>query len=114
MMEKFRQGDCPCPFEWNGHHYLFQGFYQFAYSPSGAPGTYEDWSKDGRAPYEGLSVPMVASFSGNRRILAGWLNPLQGWGGWLVFRELIQNADGTLGMKWRSRLRRQLRRRCLR
>ena len=94
------KGDCPCPFEWNGHHYLFQGFYQFAYSPSGASGTYEDWSKDGRAPYEGLSVPMVAPFSGNRRILAGWLSHPKGWGGWLVFRELVQYSDGALGTKW--------------
>lgn len=93
-------GDCPCPFEWNGHHYLFQGFNQFAYSPSGKPGTYVDWTKNGLAPYEGLSVPMVAPFTGNRRILAGWLSHRDGWGGWLVFRELIQYPDGTLGQKW--------------
>ncbi len=94
------KGDCPCPFAWNGHHYIFQGFSQFAYSPSGRPGTYVDWTKDGRAPYEGLSVPMVAPFAGSRRILAGWLSHPQGWGGWLVFRELIQYPDGTLGQKW--------------
>ena len=94
------KGDCPCLFEWNGHHYLFQGFTDFAYSPTGAPGTFVDWAKSGLAPYEGLSVPMVAPFGVNRRIIAGWLNHVYGWGGWLVFRELIQNPDGTLGTKW--------------
>ncbi|MBR2838411.1 MAG: hypothetical protein IKE55_06500 [Kiritimatiellae bacterium] len=93
-------GDCPCPFEWNGHHYLFQGFTKFAYSPTGRPGSFVDWVKAGLAPYEGLSVPMVAPFGENRRIMSGWLEHVYGWGGWLVFRELIQNADGTLGTKW--------------
>ena len=94
------KGDCPCPFEWNGRHYLFQGFTQFAYSPTDEPGSYVDWAKEGLAPYEGLSVPMVAPFGANRRIMAGWLNHVYGWGGWLVLRELIQNPDGTLGTKW--------------
>ena len=94
------KGDCPCPFEWNGRHYLLQGFTGFAYSPTGAPGTFVDWARAGLAPYEGLSVPMVAPFGANRRIMAGWLNHAYGWGGWLVFRELIQNPDGTLGTKW--------------
>ena len=93
-------GDCPCLFEWNGRYYMFQGFTKFAYSPTGAPGTFVDWTDTGLAPYEGLSVPMVAPFGGNRRIMAGWLNHVHGWGGWLVFRELIQNPDGTLGTKW--------------
>ncbi len=93
-------GDCPCLFEWNGRYYLFQGFTKFAYSPTGAPGTFANWTDTGLAPYEGLSVPMVAPFGTNRRIMAGWLNHVYGWGGWLVFRELIQNPDGMLGTKW--------------
>ncbi|MBQ3809788.1 MAG: hypothetical protein II839_03100 [Kiritimatiellae bacterium] len=96
------RGDCPCPFEWNGHHYVLQGFGGFAHSATGVPGTWEDWAAAGLAPYDGLSVPMVAPFGGNRRILAGWLGFLAPawWGGWLVFRELVQHADGTLGTKW--------------
>ncbi len=98
-------GDCPCLFEWNGRSYLFQDFTKFAYSPTGKPGTFVDWAKAGLAPYEVLSVPMVAPFGENRRIMVGWLHHIRlqdfyGWGGWLVFRELIQNADGTLGTKW--------------
>ncbi len=94
------RGDCPCPFEWNGRHYLLQGFKGFAYSPDGRPGTYVDWAKEDLAPYDGLAVPMVAPFGENRRIMAGWVESTHGWGGWLVFRELIQHPDGTLGMKW--------------
>ncbi len=101
------RGDCPCLVVWNGHHYLFQGFDRFAYSPTGAPGSWVDWAKEGLAPYEGLCVPMVAPFGDNRRIMAGWLTHPSGWGwmassfgGWLVFRELVQHSDGTLGTKW--------------
>ena len=96
------RGDCPCPFEWNGHHYVFQGFGGFAHSATGKPGTWEDWAAAGLAPYDGLSVPTVAPFGENRRILAGWLGFLDEawWGGWLVFRELVQFPDGTLGTKW--------------
>ena len=95
-------GDCPCPFEWNGHHYVFQGFGGFAHSATGEPGSWEDWAAAGLAPYDGLAVPMAAPFGENRRILAGWLGFLAPawWGGWLVFRELVQFPDGTLGTKW--------------
>lgn len=96
------RGDCPCPFEWNGHRYVFQGFGGFAHGATGEPGTWEDWAAAGRAPYDGLCVPMVAPFGANRRILAGWLGFLDEawWGGWLVFRELVQLPDGALGTKW--------------
>lgn len=95
-------GDCPCPFEWNGHHYLLQGFGGFAHSATGEPGTWEDWAAAGLAPYDGLAVPMVAPFGRDRRILAGWLgyHAEAWWGGWLVLRELVQFPDGTLGTKW--------------
>ena len=93
-------GDCPCAFEWNGHHYIIQGFFTMAYSPSGQPGTYESLEMKGEDIYDGLAVPMVAPFTGNRRILAGWINHMDGWGGWLCFRELVQSPDGRLGTKW--------------
>ena len=93
-------GDCPCPFEWNGRHYLLQGFTGMAYSPDGKPGTFENWTKTGDSIYGGLAVPMVAPWGGNRRIIAGWINHLGGWGGWLCFRELVQFEDGKLGEKW--------------
>ena len=105
-------GDCPCPFSWNGWHYVIQGFVTMAASPTGRPGTYEDWVLSGDDVYGGLSVPMVAEWKDGRRILVGWINGvdryhevpkgwnLQVWGGWLCFRELIQFPDGRLGTKW--------------
>jgi len=91
--------ECQCAFNWNGRHYLMGGFSGLWCSPTGQGGTYVDLAGQGRDIYDGLGVPMVAEFTGNRRILAGWLGG-QGWGGHLVLRELIQYSDGTLGMKW--------------
>ena len=34
--------DCPCPFEWNGRHYIIQGFCTMAKSESGANASYTD------------------------------------------------------------------------
>jgi hypothetical protein len=93
-------GDCPCPFEWNGWHYIIQGFCTMARSPSGLNGTYTDEVLAGYDIYEGLSVPMVAAWEGNRRFLIGWINHRYGWGGWLCLRELVQYPDGHLGTKW--------------
>ena len=94
------RGDCPCYFTWNGHHYLVQGFTQMFHSASGNPGTWEDWGRPGDDIYEGLSVPMVCEVVGGRRLMAGWLRHPKGWGGWLVFRELKQEADGKLALCW--------------
>lgn len=93
-------GDCPCLFDWNGRQYLLQGFSNMACNPDGRRGGWKDWSQTGNDIYDGLSVPMVAAWPGNRRILAAWLTHPQCWGGWLVLRELVQNDDGTLGLKW--------------
>ena len=93
-------GDCPCPFEWNGRHYIIQGFCTMAKSETGANGSYTDEVLAGYDIYEGLSVPMVAPWKDNRRLLIGWINHRYGWGGWLCFRELVQYPDGHLGTKW--------------
>lgn len=92
------KGDCPCLFEWNGHHYVLQGFVGYAHSPNDLPGSYRAWR--GTDIYDGLNVPMVAPWKDGRRLLVGWVHHFYGWGGWLVFRELVQRADGTLGTKW--------------
>lgn len=103
-------GDCPCPFEWRGWHYLLQGFVCMAASPTGKPGSYEDWVASGEDIYDGLSVPMVVPWGADRRLLVGWVNglrdgasgcePEQMWGGWLCFRELVRFDDGRLGTRW--------------
>ena len=94
------RGDCPCEFEWNGHHYLIQGFRHTAYNEDGRVGGWVDWSTTGDDVYDGLSVPMVTTWKGNRRIMAGWISHPCGWGGWLAFHELVQYPDGKLGVKW--------------
>ncbi|MGN0853712.1 MAG: hypothetical protein ACI4Q3_10105 [Kiritimatiellia bacterium] len=94
------RGDCPSLFDMNGHRYLLQGFANMAYSPDGKPGSFVNWTHEPDALYEGLSVPMVAKWRDGRRLYVGWLNHLCGWGGWLVFREVVAYPDGRLGLKW--------------
>ncbi len=94
------RGDCPSLFDWHGRRYLIQGFVNAACSSDGAPGSFVDWSREPDAPYDGLSVPMVVPWKDDRRLYVGWLRHPAGWGGWLVFRELVAHPDGRLGMKW--------------
>ncbi|MDD6031357.1 MAG: hypothetical protein PUE68_11125 [Kiritimatiellae bacterium] len=94
------RGDCPSLFDWHGHRYLLQGFVNMAYSPDGTPGSFVNWSQEPDKLYDGLGVPMVASWKGDRRLYLGWLNHVYGWGGWLVFREVVYYPDGHLGLKW--------------
>ena len=105
--------ECQCYFEWNGWHYIVAGRTGFWMSKK-QTGPYWE-GKDGKNTgvitprwnlNEGLWVPMVAEFKNNRRILAGFLTgPDFEWGGYLVFRELIQMADGSLGLKWPDEMR---------
>ncbi len=97
---KHARGDCPSVFSWKGHSYVIQGFFMMDHSASGKPGTWEAWEESGDDLYEGLAVPMVAPWHGDRRILAGWINHVHGWGGWLCLRELVAEPDGRLGTKW--------------
>lgn len=102
--------ECPNYFEWNGWHYILMGGSGFWMSREEL-GNYWEGSGSSKSKvthprwdiYDGTFVPMVASFKDNRRLLAGWTfspAPHGSWGGYLVFRELIQYPDGTLGMKW--------------
>ena len=95
-------GDCPCLFAWHGWTYIVQGFNQFAASrEDGKPGTWQETVSQGWDVYDGLAVPMVSPFAGDRRIMAGWIRSPRGWGGWLCLRELVYHADGTLGVAHR-------------
>ena len=77
---KHARGDCPSVFSWKGHSYVIQGFFMMDHSASGKPGTWEAWEESGDDLYEGLAVPMVAPWHGDRRILAGWINHVHGSG----------------------------------
>lgn len=104
-------GDCQCYFEWNGWHYIIGGISGFwmARHQRGPYFSITGHSVGSGSPcvprwdiYDGLTVPVVSLFKDGRRILVGDLASRNNgpWGGILVFRELIQHADGTLGMKW--------------
>ena len=102
--------ECPNFFEWNGWYYILMGGSGFWISKEELGNYWEGTQKQNKNVvyprwdiYDGTFVPMVASFNNNRRLLAGWTfspYPHGSWAGYLVFRELIQYADGTLGMKW--------------
>jgi len=88
-----RVTDCPHHFEWNGWYYLVQTRYKMSRNPLGP------WSTPKVDAFDKMPVPKTAPFKGNRRIYASWL-PDGGWGGNVVFREMIQHNDGTLGTKF--------------
>ncbi len=89
--------ECPCAFVWNGYRYLVIGFtgYYRSLTPGGG---YVDMAGKEEI-YDGLGVPMVSRFGQDRYLMAGWLNGI-GWGSVIVHRELIQEEQGRLGMKW--------------
>ena len=102
--------ECPDYFFWNGWYYLLfgQGLqtrYRLSRQPFGA------WEKPCVDVLDSpkLAVMKTAPFgAAGRRIGAAWLGSRQGdqdtgamlWGGNLVLRELVQNADGTLGTRF--------------
>lgn len=101
--------ECPDTFFWNGWYYLLYStaltaHYRMARHPLGP------WM---RPPVDTLDgslarVMKTAAFGDDRRIGVAWLGTREGdldqgrpqWGGHLLFRELIQHADGTLGSKF--------------
>lgn len=93
------QPECSDLFEWNGWHYLLFGIdgathYRMARSSTGP------WA----APRQDLldcpqsRVMKTAAFHGNRRLGVSFVAE-DGYAGDLVFRELVQRPDGTLGTK---------------
>jgi hypothetical protein len=88
-------GECPHEFEWNGWYYFILGTNAIWRSRT-ALGPWEELTP---TIYDGLFVPKVAEFTGNRRILAGFLFE-RGWAGHLALRELTQTPDGALGIQF--------------
>jgi beta-fructofuranosidase len=87
--------ECPDFFQWNGWYYFLLGRNAIWKSRS----MLGPWKEATPVVYEGLMVPKVAPFKGNRRIMAGFVS-WPGWGGNLALRELLQYRDGSLGVKW--------------
>lgn len=92
--------ECPAFFDWNGYKYLIVGFTGYFRTFEKNSDVFLDAAALGENIYDGLSVPMVAEFGDNRRIIAGWVESPWGWGGVLMQRELIAEENGKLGMKW--------------
>jgi sucrose-6-phosphate hydrolase SacC (GH32 family) len=89
---------CPHLFEWNGWYYFFGGFTE----NSGvwvSEKQFGPWRLHTPERLDMLAVPKTALFADGRRILAGFLED-HGWGGSLVFRELVQHDDGSLGTRF--------------
>ncbi len=105
--------ECPDYFLWNGWYYLIYGdngntFYvksKSAYGPWQQPpyqALNEDWA----------NVVKTAQFGANRRIAAAWIpsrlddkdDNREVFGGNTVFREVVQEKDGTLSTRFPSEM----------
>ena len=87
-------GACPHLFTWNDWYYLAMGNRLWKSRSVAGP-----WEEQHPEPLVGLNYPKTAPFTGNRLLAAGWIGHA-GWGGDLLFRELVQFADGNLGTKF--------------
>lgn len=88
--------ECSEHFGWRGWYYLlFNGSYRMSRAPLGP------WEKPPFDRFDGplFAVPKTAAYKDDRRIVTAWLAD-RGWGGRAVFREVVQNADGTLGTRF--------------
>jgi len=95
--------ECPDLFEWNGWHYLLFGVggatcYRMSRSWNGP------WLRPANDVLDAptLKVMKSAPWKDGRRVAAGWVSARgsdgsQLFGGRVVFRELLQLEDGTLG-----------------
>jgi len=105
--------ECPDYFFWNGWYYLIFGYgrtthYRLSREPFGPWCRPKADTFDGSAAY----VMRTAAFTGGRRIGAAWIGTRVGhmdtgslqFGGHLVFRELIQAADGTLDTRFPAKM----------
>lgn len=94
--------ECPSSFSWNGFSYLLMGATGFWRTEKNDE-VYFDAAAQGQNIYDGLYVPMATKINDNRVVLVGWIHGI-GWGSYIVHRELIQYANGRLGMKWMPEL----------
>ncbi len=101
--------ECPDYFFWNGWYYLiFSNFGKARYRMSRKP--LGPWLRPVSDQLDGGAscVMKTAAFHNNRRISVSWIGTRKEekdyghhqFGGYTVFRELIQHDDGTLGTKF--------------
>lgn len=88
---------CTSNIEWNGWYYFFgEDQYRMSKKPLECP---EFQAPSDSFFYSGLAVPMAAPFKNNRYLYVGFANGGE-YAQELVVRELVQQKDGTLGLKW--------------
>jgi hypothetical protein len=99
------QPECPDYFVWNNWYYLVfsndgVARYRMARRPLGP------WLRPKVDVFDGprTGVLKTAAFTGDRRIGAAFLTSPAGYGGELIFREVFQHPDGSLGTRWPAEL----------
>lgn len=98
------QPECADYFEWRGWYYLLFSLravthYRMSRHALGP------WERPASDTFDGACACVIktAAFKDDRRLGAAFV-PDGGWGGSVVFRELIQYPDGTLGTQWPAEL----------
>jgi len=94
------QPECPDYFSWNDWYYLIFSIHGIArYRMSRKP--FGPWFNPKTDVFDGFQVRVLktAPFKNGRRIGTAFL-PDSGYGGGVVFREIVQFEDGTLGTKF--------------
>jgi len=85
---------CSHIFEWRGWHYMFARSHVWQARDLMGP-----WQPSRLFTHGGVALPKVAPFKDGRMIAASFLGN-RGWGGDVVLRELVQEEDAALGMKF--------------
>lgn len=98
------QPECADYFAWRGWYYLLFSLRGVTYYRMSRQAT-GPWEKPASDTFDGACacVLKTAAYQDDRRLGAAFV-PDGGWGGSVVFRELIQHADGTLGTQWPAEL----------
>ena len=86
---------CPDTLAWNGWYYFTTGSSSI-YKSRSPLGPWEAISKN---IFDGLCFSKMHEFKDGRALAAGWVN-WPGWGGNIVVRELVQDDNGNLGLKF--------------
>ena len=98
-------GDCTFIFHWGNYDYIVGGFTHMWMKQATQPvEAYADMVAEGTDFYDGLSVPAFTRLPSGRVVMAGWMQLNNHWGGPLVVRELLQDADGRIGSRFMPEL----------
>lgn len=94
------QPECSNLFFWRGRYYLLFGINGVTHYRIGTS-LHGPWTKPEVDVLDAQEarVMKTAEFRDHRRMLVGWIG-YDNFGGNLFFRELVQNADGSLGTKF--------------